>query len=119
MSTKDGYVTTHTEPDGMTVITVVPPEGHFTKEQTSTGLEYIATPGSREKLSLEGRDEAMRRFRRGDWGDVDAEDWAMNAWNTNQRSGVVLAQYQDGGTTLWIHLINHYDAPTVLLPDEY
>ena len=81
----------------------------------------LATPGALRTLALAGADGAvyLARHAAGDWGDVDAHDWAANdrALFTDER---LLSAYRlPNGERLWIITEADRSASTLLLPDEY
>jgi hypothetical protein len=76
--------------------------------------------------------KSLRRFNRGDWGDVSANDWQANdldleSLNTGGWYGRILAVYSDNGFahTYEIWIIRNTaeedgtQAITVLFPSEY
>jgi len=87
----------------------------------------VATPGALDALRRASQDPLafVERHRRGDWGDVDASDKALNDEAVAHegdldRQGRVLSAYTtSAGEKLWI--ITEYDrsATTILLPEEY
>jgi hypothetical protein len=81
----------------------------------------LATPGALRTLALAGANGAvyLARHAAGDWGDVDAHDWAANdrALLIDER---LLSAYQlPNGERLWIITEADRSASTLLLPDEY
>lgn len=125
--------------DGPVIIQAEPPDGYFTPLEApakptppaadapprfSMG-RIVATPGALEALNLTGDGQAaaaeiLARHERGDWGDVDAEDWQANEEALNPEDPTrLLSAYVVNATRLWI--ITEWDRSytTILLPDEY
>ena len=81
----------------------------------------LATPGALRTLATAKADGAayLARHAAGDWGDVDAEDWAANdrAFVAGER---LLSAYRlPDGERLWIITEADRSASTLLRPDEY
>jgi hypothetical protein len=76
----------------------------------------LATPGA---IGL-GIDFSpyLNRHVRGDWGDVDSEDWHRNDTSTEDGSRSVSA-YQTAAGRIWIITEADRSVTTVLLPSEY
>lgn len=76
----------------------------------------LATPGA---IAL-GIDLSpyINRHVRGDWGDLDSEDWRRNDASVEQCSRIVSA-YQTAAGRIWIITEADRAATTVLLPSEY
>ena len=81
----------------------------------------LSTPGAIEAMAKAGQDplELINRHRTGDWGDVDAQDWAANDQAANAGERVLSAYTVQGGVRIWIISEADRAATTVLLPDEY
>lgn len=83
--------------------------------------EVVGTRGALAALAEAGElgQIYLRRHRCGDWGDVDADDWAANDRALREEIRI-LSQYQlSTGTKLWV--ITEWDrsVTTLLLPEEY
>lgn len=78
--------------------------------------KLLATPGA---IAL-GINFApyINRHVRGDWGDVDAEDWQRNDASIAEGSRIVSA-YQTAAGRIWIITEADRAVTTVLLPREY
>ena len=81
----------------------------------------VAMPGALRALAdaRVNPAELLARHAAGDWGDVDAEDWAANdrALRTGER---LLSAYQlPGGERLWIITEADRSSTCALLPGEY
>ena len=63
--------------------------------------------------------ELINRHRTGDWGEVDAEDWAANGEAVIQGERVLSAYTLKDGVRLWIITEADRAATTILLPSEY
>src|SRR5262249_37743954 len=86
----------------------------------------VATPGAIEALAESGQTPAffIDRHLRGDWGDVDAEDWQANDRALQDGSRLLSAYRTLKGKKLWVITEAAGDdgkraATTILLPDEY
>jgi hypothetical protein len=83
--------------------------------------QIVATVGAREELSNADMMKALDRFVRGDWGDLDQEDWDANDEAVVEGERLLGAYYggENGTTKFWI--ITEWDrsVTTILLPEEY
>jgi hypothetical protein len=79
--------------------------------------QIVATPGTvgfgREELIA-----ILERHHRGDWGDVDKDDWAANDRALEEGSRI-LSSYQVQGRKVWIITEADRSSTTFLLPNEY
>jgi len=81
----------------------------------------VSTPSALEALAKAGQ-EAMtllERHRHGDWGEVNAGDWALNDRAVTEGDRVLSAYRLKDGTRIWIITEADRSATTLLLPDEY
>jgi hypothetical protein len=96
------------------------------KQQFHLG-SIVATPGALEALARAGEAYLpyIGRHLRGDWGDLAAEDAALNDAaiaheGDSDRQGRVLSQYRTAcGERIWIITESDRSASTILLPSEY
>lgn len=88
----------------------------------------LATPAALAALAAAGQaaSEFLDRHRRGDWGEVDAEDKRLNdqavahEQDDPARRGRVLSAYRTRlGVKLWVITEHDRSATTVLLPEDY
>jgi hypothetical protein len=81
----------------------------------------LATPGALRALALAGAHGAdfLTRHAAGDWGDVDAHDWAANDRALLADERLLSAYVLPTGERLWIITEADRSASTLLLPDEY
>jgi hypothetical protein len=86
----------------------------------------VATPGALEALAKAGQSphEFLRRHIRGDWGDLDAEDNALNNAALTDGSRILSAYLLKTGEKLWVITEAAGDdgqrpSTCLLLPDEY
>ena len=77
-----------------------------------------ATPGALERVDHEARLAALARHARGDWGDVDPEDWAENELSLAEGFRL-LSVYHSADVKFWIITEADRSATTILLPSEY
>jgi len=79
----------------------------------------VITPRADQELNLRDVLHALRRHVRGDWGDLDEDDWATND-HALAHGLRILSSYADlRGTTFWIITEADRSATTVLLPEDY
>ena len=79
----------------------------------------VITPGAVSGLSPDDCFEALNRHTRGDWGDLDEDDWKEND-AALEHGFRLFSQYStQGDTKFWI--ITEWDrsVTTILLPEEY
>jgi hypothetical protein len=81
----------------------------------------LSTPGAIAALAKAGQAplELINRHRTGDWGDVDAHDWAANDQAVTGGERVLSAYTLKDGVRIWIISEADRAATTLLLPDEY
>jgi len=79
----------------------------------------VATATALASISSEEIAKALSRHARGDWGDLCAEDQALNTQGVSDGSRLLSAYESAEGTRFWI--ITEWDrsATTVLLPSDY
>lgn len=84
--------------------------------------QVVATPAALEALRDAATDasELLHRHERGDWGDLDAEDRAVNRkallWGQRLLSVYVLSETKE---KIWIITEADRSVTTLLLPSEY
>ena len=88
--------------------------------------QVVATPGALEALAKAGQTphELLARHLRGDWGDLDAEDAALNDEALKDGSRLLSAYALKTGEKLWVITEAESDdgqraSTCLLLPDEY
>lgn len=89
--------------------------------------QILATPGALIALQAAGEQAAtyLNRHSRGDWGEIDADDWKLNDEALRNGSRLLSAYtLRDGKTKIWIITEARGDdgrreATTILLPQEY
>jgi hypothetical protein len=81
----------------------------------------FATPGAIRAMVLAGDDlfTYLARHARGDWGDVDADDWCANDQALLGGTRLLSAYSLRDRTRFWIITEGDRSATTVLLPEEY
>ena len=86
----------------------------------------LATPGALEALEASGQSPAffLDRHARGDWGEVNHDDWQLNDHALRGGSRILSAYKTLKGAKIWIITEAADDdgkraATTLLLPDEY
>lgn len=83
--------------------------------------QIVATPGALEALN-EARQspvEFLARHARGDWGEVCAEDKALNDEAVKDGSRILSAYRTKVGVKLWVITEADRSSTCILLPDEY
>ena len=95
------------------------------RPQFSLG-QVVATPGALDALAAAGEsvEEFLNRHHRGDWGDLDDADAALNDEALQDGSRLLSAYHLKTGVKIWIITEAADDegdrsATTLLLPDEY
>lgn len=79
----------------------------------------LATPGALDALpDPQQRLTLLRRHASGDWGDVCADDAAVNEAALRNGSRIFSA-YQVGEERVWVITEADRSATTILLPNEY
>jgi hypothetical protein len=88
--------------------------------------QVVGTPGALEALEESGQTPEffLDRHARGDWGEVDQEDWQANDIALKDGSRLLSAYKTLKGARIWIITEGTDDdgnraATTLLLPDEY
>lgn len=81
----------------------------------------LSTPGAIEAMAKAGQQplEFLKRHRSGDWGEVNAEDWAANDQAVIDGERILSAYTLKDGVRLWIITEADRAATTILLPSEY
>ncbi len=86
----------------------------------------LATPAALETIRRAGQDPLffLERHARGDWGEVDAEDWKLNDESVRDGSRILSAYRTLTGEKLWIITEAKGDdglraSTCILLPEEY
>ncbi len=78
----------------------------------------VITRNAAEHLSEQCVLRAIVRHATGDWGELDAHDWAANEWAL-VHTGRLFSAYRDGDTRFWVITEADRSATTVLLPEDY
>ena len=83
--------------------------------------QIVATPGALEAFGRAGQNPAefLRRHCSGDWGELDAEDWAANDRALQEGSRLLSAYKLRDGTKIWIITEADRSSTCLLLPEEY
>lgn len=90
-----------------------------TTKQLATG-RLVATPGVLAAIGALPIASLLDRHVRGDWGDVDKEDWAANDCARDYGDERVLSAYHlSDGVEVWIITEADRSSTCVLLPEEY
>ena len=76
--------------------------------------EAIAEDGNFAQFVL----KAISRHAKGDWGDIDLENWQENEFSL-ERNLRLFSVYQNGKHRIWIITEADRSATTVLFPEEY
>lgn len=80
-----------------------------------------ATPGALTALQEAGETALtyLSRHGRGDWGEVNEEDWLLNDRALEEGTRLLSAYKLKNGTRIWIITEADRCATTVLLPEDY
>jgi len=83
--------------------------------------QIVATPGALMALQQSSQTplEFLERHKKGDWGVVGQEDWALNDLAIEQGDRLLSAYHTLNGIKIWIITEGDRSVSTVLLPDEY
>jgi len=88
--------------------------------------QTVATPAALEAIQQAGQSPAefLDRHVRGDWGNLSADDRALNDEAVQDGSRSLSAYVTRGGENIWVITEaaddrGHRSATTILLPDEY
>jgi hypothetical protein len=83
--------------------------------------QIVATPGALEALTdaRQSPVEFLARHARGDWGEVCAEDKALNDEAVKDGSRILSAYRTKVGVKLWVITEADRSSTCLLLPDEY
>jgi len=79
----------------------------------------VSTPGALETLDAEAVADALARHHRGDWGEIDREDWQENETSLREGFRLFSVYRSKEGVTFWVITEADRSATTVLLPSEY
>lgn len=79
----------------------------------------VMTPGVADSLELEDIMAAVRRHVRGDWGEVDQDDWRENDLSLKEGFRLLSAYSSKDGVRFWVLTEADRSVTTVLLPSEY
>jgi hypothetical protein len=85
------------------------------------GQRIVATPGALEALedAQQAPFEFLRRHVAGDWGDVDAEDKALNDQALLDGTRLLSSYRTSKGQTIWVITEADRSVTTILLPEDY
>lgn len=83
--------------------------------------QLAATPGALEALQEASQSPAdfLRRHAAGDWGEVSAEDKALNDQALLDGDRLLSAYRTSRGTKVWVITESDRSVTTILLPQEY
>jgi hypothetical protein len=81
----------------------------------------LSTPGAIDAMAKASHEpmELINRHRSGDWGEVDAEDWAANDRAISHGRRIPSAYTLKDGVKVWIITEADRSVTTILLPSEY
>lgn len=81
--------------------------------------QTVITPGAFAALDESDLRNAISRHVRGDWGEVDPDDWAENELSYEKGFRILSVYNASNGTRFWIITEADRSVTTVLLPEEY
>lgn len=94
------------------------PEAQEEKSLFPLGRLMITTPAL-SVLSQEDIRVALGRHMRGDWGEVDVDDWRANELSINDCARILSAYRSAKDLKFWIITEADRSQTTVLLPEDY
>lgn len=94
------------------------PNAVIIAETFSLGM-VCATPGVIEEIPVIDQMTALQRHARGDWGELDSEDWAENELSLKEGFRLFSVYHSDQGVKFWIITEADRSTTTILLPSEY
>lgn len=94
------------------------PEAQTEKALFPLGVLMI-TRAALEALSETDIRSALGRHMRGDWGEVDVDDWRANELSVNDCARILSAYRSATNVRFWIITEADRSQTTVLLPDDY
>lgn len=99
-------------------------EGTPSTPRTTPVLELgrvVATPGALAALTEAGvtPDRYLFRHACGDWGELDAHDWATNDHALEEGTRILSAYTLPTEAQLWLITEGDRSVTTLLLPEEY
>jgi hypothetical protein len=83
--------------------------------------DLLSTPAALAALFRSGQTPLffLARHARGDWGDVDVEDWKANDAAVRAGDRILSAYKTLTGETLWVITEANRSVTTILMPAEY
>ncbi|MEI6165744.1 MAG: hypothetical protein WCS52_00975 [bacterium] len=83
--------------------------------------EVVATRGALAAMEAAGQHPLTFLFRHlsGDWGEVCADDWALNDESLESGDRLLSAYRTNKGERIWVISESDRSVTTLLLPDEY
>jgi hypothetical protein len=83
--------------------------------------QIVATPAALEVLQRAGQKpwDFLARHVRGEWGEVDADDWAENEVSLREGFRLLSVYTTKAGETVWIISEADRSVTTLLLPADY
>jgi hypothetical protein len=79
----------------------------------------VMTQNATDTVSYADAMAALGRHEAGDWGDVDASDWAANDWSLLNGERILSSYRDSNGIAFWIITERDRSATTILLPEDY
>ena len=81
--------------------------------------QVCATAGVAEEVSFIELMSALQRHTKGDWGELDPEDWAENELSLKEGFRLLSAYRSSQGVKFWILTKADRTATTIFLSNEY
>jgi hypothetical protein len=79
----------------------------------------MITPAAAQVVPADEAAKALRRHAAGDWGTVDAEDWASNDEALRKGTRLLSSYTTQDKTVFWIITEADRSVTTILLPSDY
>jgi hypothetical protein len=82
--------------------------------------QIVATRGAMDEISEDEIKKALDRYVKGDWGELEEDDWKMNDEAVKHNNDRIVAKYKSReGVYFYIITEWNREYTTILLPSEY
>ena len=81
--------------------------------------QVVITANASQAVSREEAGAALRRHARGDWGNLDNEDWAANQTALTDGSRLISVYETTAGIKFYVITEADRSVTTILLPEDY
>jgi hypothetical protein len=82
--------------------------------------QVVATSGAMAELSMDDINTALSLYVKGNWGELEEDDWKMNDEAVKHNNDRIVAKYKSSNGVNF-YIITEWDRSytTILLPSEY